>query len=155
MDISMGSSEDYNTFKNMFKNACDIAAIEYAIPFVNEVDYSKFGELSKKCKQGNEQHSEICSMPFYMLVLYPDGTTAPCCATELPIKYKNVNKIPLTEIWNGIQHIAFLQKQLGGSKNIAVCKECSVPQFGLQDGDYLDGYKDSLINKYEELRSKS
>lgn len=150
MDISLDTPNDFDKFKEMFRNASDTAAIEYAIPFVNEVDYSQYGELSNKCKQGNMQRSNICSMPFYMLNLYPDGTVAPCCATTLPIKYKNVMEASLKEIWNGQQHRAFLRKMLGGYDSIAVCKDCSVPSFGLQEGDYLDKYKEKLINSYSE-----
>ncbi len=150
MDISMDSTEDFDKFKDMFKNACDISAVEYAIPFVDEVDYSQFGELSKKCKQGNSGKSNICSMPFYMMVLYPDGTVAPCCSTTLPIRYMNVKASSLKEIWDSRQHSLFLLKQLGGADMIGVCKDCSVPEFGLQSGDYLDGYKDMLIEKYKE-----
>lgn len=148
MDISMDSPDDLPKFKDMFKNASDIAAVEYAIPFVDEVDYSQFGELSHKCKQGNTGRSEICSMPFYMMVLYPDGTVAPCCSTTLPVRYKNVMEFSLKEIWDSKQRNLFLKKQLGGVDMIGVCKECSVPAYGLQEGDYLDDYKDELIKKY-------
>ncbi|MCR4925396.1 MAG: radical SAM protein [Clostridiales bacterium] len=152
MDISMDSPDDFDRFKEMFKNACDISAVEYAIPFVNEVDYSNIGELSGKCKQGNQNKSNICSMPFYMLVVYPDGTVTPCCATSLPIKYKNVMTSSLKEIWNSAQRNAFLLKQLNGADMINICKDCSVPQFGLQSGDYLDDYKNELIEKYSKLK---
>lgn len=152
MDISMDSPKDFDTFKEMFKNACDISAVEYAIPFVDEIDYDKFGELSGKCKQGNQKQSNICSMPFYMMVLYPDGTLAPCCSTTLPVKYKNVMDHSVKEIWNSQQITAFQKKLLGGVSNINVCKDCSVPSFGLQDGDYLDEYRDELLEKLNGRR---
>lgn len=150
MDISMDCEDDFGKFKDMFKNACDISAIEYAIPFVNEIDYSQVGDLSSKCKQGNSGRSQICSMPFYMMVIYPDGNVAPCCSTSLPLTYGNVMQTSLKDIWNGKMLNSFLIKQLNGVKDIAVCNECSVPDFGLQNGDYLDGYKDELLNKYAE-----
>lgn len=148
MDISLDSKDEFNKFKEIFEPISDIAAVEYTIPFVNEIDYSQFGELSQKCKQGNVGKSDICSMPFYMLVVYPDGNVYPCCSTETPICYGNVLDKSLNEIWNGKQQNAFLLKQLNGSSQINVCKDCVVPQFGLQEGDYLDKYKNSLINKY-------
>lgn len=148
MDISMDSEDDFRRFKEMVKNACDISAIEYAIPFVNEIDYSNVGELSEKCKQGNLGKSQICSMPFYMMVIYPDGNLAPCCSTSLPLTYGNVKETSLKDIWNGKMLNEFLLRQLNGAKNIPVCKECSVPDFGLQNGDYLDEFKDELIKKY-------
>ena len=150
MDISMDSEDDFGKFKDMFKNACDISAIEYAIPFVNEIDYSQVGDISEKCKQGNTGRSQICSMPFYMMVIYPDGSVAPCCSTSLPLTYGNVMQASLKDIWNGKMLNEFLLRQLNGAKNIPVCKECSVPDFGLQNGDYLDGFKDELMKKYME-----
>lgn len=149
MDISMDSEDEFDKFKQMFEPVCDIAAIEYTIPFVNEVDYSQFGELSNKCKQGNIGKSEICSMPFYMMVIYPDGKVYPCCSTSVPLCYGNVKEKSLTEIWNGSQHKEFLIRQLNGAADINICKECVVPQFGLQDGDYLDNYKDELLSLYK------
>ena len=150
MDISLDSQDEFGRFKEMFESVCDIASIEYTIPFVNEVDYSQFGDLSHKCKQGNTGKSDICSMPFYMMVVYPDGSVVPCCSTTVPIKYGNINEKSLVDIWNGKQQHAFLKKQLSGFKNINICKDCSVPDFGLQDGDYLDAYKEDLIRKYSD-----
>lgn len=149
MDISMDSEDDFGRFKEMFKTACDISAVEYAIPFVNEIDYSQVGKLSEKCKQGNVGRSNICSMPFYMMVIYPDGTVAPCCSTSLPLTYGNVMDTSLKSIWEGKVINEFLLNQLSGVQNINVCRECSVPGFGLQNGDYLDGARDELIRKYE------
>lgn len=148
MDISLDSKDEFDKFKEMFEPVSDIAAIEYTIPFVNEVNYSQYGDLSQKCKQGNTGKSDICSMPFYMMVVYPDGSVAPCCSTTVPIKYGNIKEKSLTDMWNGKQHHAFLRKQLGGFKNINICKDCSVPDFGLQNGDYLDDYKEDLMKKY-------
>lgn len=150
MDISMDSKSDFEKFKSMVKDACDISAIEYAIPFVNQIDYSQVGDLSDKCKQGNSGRSQICSMPFYMMVIYPDGSIAPCCSTSLPLTYGNVMEKSLKEIWQSRMLSDFLIKQLGGVKNIQICSECTVPGFGLQSGDYLDNDKDELIRKYSD-----
>ncbi len=150
MDISMDSESDFDKFKNMVKDACDISAIEYAIPFVNEIDYSQVGDLSDKCKQGNSGQSQICSMPFYMMVIYPDGGVAPCCSTTLPLSYGNVMEKSLKDIWTSKMLGDFLIRQLGGVKDIQICSQCTVPGFGLQSGDYLDNAKDELIRKYTD-----
>lgn len=149
MDIDLEQAGDENKFKDMFRNACDVSAVEYTIPFVKEIDYSEVGELSGRDKQGNTEHSNICSMPFYMMVLYPDGSVTPCCSTEVPIAYGNVLQDSLKDIWESSTRRDFLIKQLKGYKGIDVCKSCSVPDYGLQEGDYLDGHEDELIRKYE------
>lgn len=152
IDIALRNPGDQEKFKKIFHNIADTTAIEYAIPFVNEINLD---ELSGKCKQGNRRASEICSMPFYMLVLYPNGDILPCCSTEIPIVFGNVLHDNLSEIWKSQKRTEFLLQQLNGVKHMPVCHSCSVPAFGLQNGDYLDLYRNELQQKYlEELTTE-
>ena len=149
IDVALNSVGDQKRFEEIFRPVADTVAIEHAIPFVPEID---LGELSGESKQGGDMHSDVCSMPFYMLVLYPNGDVLPCCSTEVPIVFGNAKQDNLAHIWHSKRHTAFLIRQLGGVKSIPVCSSCNVPSFGLQEGDRLDGYQDRLRNQYQTLR---
>lgn len=148
IDIALKEDGDEERFKRIFEGAADITAIEYAIPFVKEIDYTDIGELSERCKQGHKQASHICSMPFYMMVINPDGNIVPCCSTDFPMIFGNVKEKNLVEIWNSEVRNLCLRRQLGGVEKIPICKDCSVPAFGLQQGDYLDGHEEELVKRY-------
>lgn len=145
IDLALKNPGDAERFEALCRGASDLHAIEYAIPFVQEID---LGELSGNCKQGNCHSSRICSMPFYMMALYPNGDVLPCCSTKPPL-LGNILQDNLKKIWESRERNNFLIQQLNGAKTIPVCSACSVPQFGLQEGDYLDGYEDELISVYQ------
>jgi radical SAM protein with 4Fe4S-binding SPASM domain len=150
IDVALKDESQESIFHQIFDEIADITATEYAIPFVNEIDYSKVGELSHKCKQGNSQSSRICSMPFYMMVLNPDGSIVPCCSTQVPMIFGNVKEESLTDIWESRIRTLCLNRQLHGVERIPICRECSVPAFGLQPGDYLDGHEEELLEVYQK-----
>lgn len=152
IDVAMKDSSEEETFREIFDPISDITAIEYAIPFVKEIDYSNIGALSEKCKQGHKRTSHICSMPFYMLVLNPNGDVVPCCSTEVPVIFGNIREQSLTDIWDSNFRELILKRQLKGVEQIPICRDCSVPAYGLQEGDYLDGHEEELLQKWK--RSK-
>jgi len=154
IDVALKRKGDERRFHEIFDSIADITAIEYAIPFVNEIDYDKVGELSNKCKQGNNGKSSICSMPFYMMVLNPDGKIVPCCATDYPMVFGDINNENIVDIWNSKIRNMALRRQLNGVQNIPICKECTVPEYGLQVGDYLDDHKEELLERYEAIWQK-
>lgn len=148
IDVALKDEKEKKEFKKIFEPIADVVAIEYAIPFVKEIDYSNVGVLSDKCKQGHQQKSSICSMPFYMMVVNPNGDVVPCCSTEVPMIFGNVKDMDMYDIWNSKIRSMCLKRQLNGVENIPICKECSVPAFGLQEGDYLDGHEKELLERY-------
>lgn len=148
IDVALKNMDSERKFRDIFEPISDIAAVEYAIPFVKEIDYSNVGELSRKCKQGHGQTSQICSMPFYMLTINPDGSILPCCSTDSPLTFGNIENDRLTDIWNSEQRNLFLRQQLNGAAQISICSSCSVPAFGLQLGDYLDGHEVELMERF-------
>lgn len=151
IDIALNNEEQKELFIKMFKPVATYVDIEYAIPFVNEIDHKKLKTDFDRCKQGNLGTSHICSMPFYMQVVAPNGDVLPCCATDIPIILGNVNTTSIKKIWNSKKHNEFLKLMLKDKNLNSICKLCSVPAFGLQEGDYLDDYKDKLITKYERI----
>ena len=67
--------------------------------------------------------------------------------TEI-IKKDIIEKNNLKEIWDSKKLNDFLCMQLTDLTQNKICKECSVPQYGLQEGDYLDDDKERLLKMY-------
>lgn len=152
IDLALKEPGDQARFEDLCSGAADIHAIEYAIPFVPEID---LGPLSGHSKQGCDVHAGICSMPFYMLIVYPNGDVLPCCSTEIPIVFGNVKQQSLGEIWTSRLRTEFLIQQLNGAGTLPICSQCSVPFFGLQEGDSLEGHQERLKQAYGTLLSDS
>lgn len=147
IDLALKEDGDREKFEKLFCHLADVTAIEYAIPFINEID---LGALSGNCKQGEQKRSNICSMPFYMLVVYPDGTILPCCSSDIPIRLGTIKDHTLCEIWDSKARKQFLLQQLDGTDTNPICRGCCVPEFGLQEGDYLDQYREELKQRFRE-----
>jgi len=155
IDIAVPTEEDKNKFFEVFTPVSDSISIEYLIPFIPEIDHSKIKEDLTRCKHGNNcSGSKVCSMPFYMIVIEPDGNIVPCCSSVVPASYGNTDNDNLIDIWNNKKHLNFLQLQLNNIYDNKVCSECSVPKFGLQTGDYLDSCKEILLKKYTEMKCR-
>ena len=150
IDVAMKSRGEEEQFRKIFTPISDEIAIEYEIPFVKEVDNSSFKEDFSCNKQGDKvSGAKVCSMPFYMMVVTPNGDVVPCCSTDIPLVYGNIKEKTLPEIWKSPMIKGFCRVQLlGNREKHPVCSVCSVPQFGLQSGDYLDEYAEDLLDKY-------
>lgn len=148
IDVAMTRPDDKEKFEKLFQPIADTIAVEYAIPFVPEIDLER---LSGKNKQGCTVHATTCSMPFYMLVLYPNGDVLPCCSTEVPKVFGNVKGSDLGDIWRSRSRTGFLLQQLDGVQSMPVCCKCTVPTFGLQEGDSLEGYQEQLKAAYKAI----
>lgn len=155
VDIALKDEEDAKKFKKMFGSICDHVDIEYVIPFVTDLDHSQIKEEFNHCKQGHKKHSNICSMPFYMQVIAPNGNILPCCSVDIPIVLGNVNISSVKDIWESKKQNAFLTMMLKNKNSNPTCKSCSVPKYGLQEGDYLDNERKSLLKKYEKAKIES
>lgn len=148
IDIALEGKDDEEKFKAMFGPVADDVNIEYAIPFIKELDDSVYNKEFDKCKQGNIKKSQICSMPFYMQVVAPSGDILPCCSTDVPIVLGNIHKNSIKEIWEGKTENNFLKLMLKDKNLNPTCKACCVPDYGLQAGDYLDDCREELLEKY-------
>lgn len=151
IDVGLDSKEEEQKFYDMFGSICDEIAVEYVIPFAAGVDYSTMGTEFDKCKQGHKQiKTNICAMPFYMLAIEPDGSVVPCCSTRPTIKLGKVQDDLLSEIWNSQRLRSFQVTHLKGEREkFPVCRECTVPTHGMQQGDYLDNYAQKLLEILE------
>ena len=151
IDVAMDTSEEEESFYDQFRPLADEVAIEYEIPFVHEVDNEslKKGDFATG-KQGNVvSGANVCAMPFYMLVVTPNGDVVPCCSTDVPVTYGNIKEKSLRDIWDSPMRKGFCRVHLLGNRGRhPVCSICSVPQYGMQPGDYLDGYEAELLPYY-------
>jgi len=143
IDIALNETGDAERFHAVFDRMCDTAVLEYLFPFIEQIDHNAFGKELNKSKHGGKAaiKTDICAMPFYMLVILPNGDVTGCCAVEPPIVYGNITQNSLTEIWNCKIRAHFLYTQVYDRKTNAICRNCTVPCYGMQEGDYLDEYK--------------
>lgn len=150
IDVALSSEDDARKFHDIFDSMADETAIEYEIPFVKEVDNAKLKSDFTRTKTGEiVQDIDVCAMPFYMLVVTPNGDVVPCCSTDVPIVYGNIRHNSLQEIWENGIHNGFCRVQLLGNRyKHPVCGICSVPVYGMQPGDYLDEHRNELMRKY-------
>lgn len=150
IDIAMKSSAEEEMFHKIFEKVSDETSIEYEIPFVREVDNGALKESFDRSKQGNAvSGAKVCAMPFYMLVVVPNGDVVPCCSTDVPIVLGNVREESLQEIWNSAKLKGFCRVHLLGTREMhPVCSVCNVPRYGMQEGDYLDTHVTSLLHLY-------
>jgi radical SAM protein with 4Fe4S-binding SPASM domain len=148
--IDMGlSKDDIKRFYDLFGPVADEVSVEYVIPFINEIPLTN--DQGKTKHGGQESESKICSMPFYMIALEPNGDLVPCCSSVVPYCYGNVKKESIKEMWNWEGRRKFLLLQLVDLSQNRVCGACSVPRYGLQEGDYLDECRERLVGVYSCL----
>lgn len=150
IDVAMKSPEEEATFHKIFSEVSDETAIEYEIPFVQEIDNTALKNSFECSKQGNKATTaKVCAMPFYMMVLTPNGDIVPCCSTDIPIVMGNIKEESLKEIWDSARWKGFCRVHLLKNRDKHfICSKCSVPQFGMQMGDYLDDQAEDLLEKY-------
>jgi radical SAM protein with 4Fe4S-binding SPASM domain len=147
--IDMGlSKDDIKRFYDLFGPVADEVSVEYVIPFINEIPLTN--DQGKTKHGGQESESKICSMPFYMIALEPNGDLVPCCSSVVPCCYGNVKKESIKQMWDSQERNQFLLLQLVDLSQNRVCGACSVPRYGLQEGDYLDEDRGRLIKVYGE-----
>jgi len=148
IDIALDGDKDEAFFTKTFTPVADVVNVEYAIPFIKELDKDVYNKEFDRCKQGNRNGSAVCSMPFYMQVVAPNGDILPCCSSDVPLVLGNICRTSLPEAWYGTALNRFFRLQLTDIGKNPVCRGCSVPRFGLQEGDYLDGHQSALLKKY-------
>ena len=146
IDIALKSPLDKERFHAIFDPICDKAQIEYLFPFIDSIDHQALGGIGQNTKHGGGKvrQADICAMPFYMLVVLPTGNVTGCCAVQPPVIFGNIMYESLYEIWNGKKRRNFIEQQINGRKSNNVCRSCTVPDYGMQEGDYLDEHRSRL-----------
>jgi radical SAM protein with 4Fe4S-binding SPASM domain len=149
IDIALGKYSR-ERFHSMFDSVCDTAMVEYMYPGIKEIDHSKFNPDLSRTKHGGERNNslKICPQPFYMAVLTPNGDITGCCSTIVPAVFGNVKSESLHNIWIGRKRADFLQTVISNRFDNDICRECTIPDYGIQDGDALDEYRERLKEIY-------
>lgn len=152
IDYMLKNEEDKNRFYNVFNSICDEIAIEHLTPTITGIDYTKMTDEKLDKPQNEEKMIEtnICSEPFYLMQINPDGKVVPCCNMTYPEILGDININSVKEIWNGKKFNCFRLRQLNGTKNTCdVCKDCKIYLYGMHMEDLLDNSKVELVEKYK------
>lgn len=152
IDCALSNEGEEEMFFNIFGNICDTIAIEHLTPTVDGIDYSSLakGKIQEVTQSGNSiMDTSVCSQPFYMMQINPDGKVVPCCSMSYPVILGDSQENTIPDIWNGIEFSKFRRVLLDGVKNTCeICASCSLYKYGLFKEDILDPYVEQLKNLY-------
>jgi radical SAM protein with 4Fe4S-binding SPASM domain len=148
IDIALDVSKE--SFHALFDPISDTATIEHLFPNIQQIDHSAMGSELKYAKDNNAyaRRVDICPMPFYMAVVLPNGDITGCCYIEPPVAFGNIVKNSLGQIWNDDDRREFLKLQISGRGSNKICKNCKSPDYGAQEGDFLDGHREWISKMF-------
>ena len=153
IDYMVQSEEQQNEFLRLFSPITHSIAIEHLTPTIEEIDYAKVSHGMKTNKPQNGSvllESRICSQPFYMMQVNPDGNVVPCCSMKYPCVLGNVKEMSLQDIWQGAKYRGFQRKMLEGvGEAAAVCGKCTLYRYDMHEEDRLDADANRLKSSYE------
>lgn len=149
IDHALENEDEKQKYYETFGGICDYIAVEHLVPTASDVDYEQFGIDYNQTQQGFlYKIIEVCPMPFYMLIIEPNGDVRNCCATKFPILLGNVKDTSLKDIWNSNLLKKFWVMHLSEGRSAhPVCNSCNNPDFGVQPGDVIDPYKNLILEK--------
>jgi len=150
IDAALSTDKEREIFFERFGSICDEIAIEQVIPVERNINHAKFGStFTKRHCGGDAERVSVCPFPFYMSVIHPDGSYAPCCSPDLPMSFGNVRDNTIKSIWNGEVLRKFRIAHLEGKRgNAPLCRTCPRPQYDIQPGDNIDCHAKMLLPFY-------
>nr|WP_254908673.1 radical SAM/SPASM domain-containing protein [Clostridium tyrobutyricum] len=146
MDACLEEGEE-DKFYKLFGKCSDRMYIEKMLPVYDgvaitkdvNVEYDRYGIGHNKRK--------VCSLPFFMIGVFPNGDIVPCCTIYKPIVFGNVNEERLLNIWNSKKMREFWKMQLKGNRyNNKKCALCCAPDDVCHPEDVLDDDAESILN---------
>lgn len=153
IDYMVQSKEQQDRFRELFSPMTHSIAIEHLTPTIEEIDYDKVSHGMKTDKPQNGTvllESQICSQPFYMMQVNPDGNVVPCCSMKYPCVLGNVKEESLQGIWLGEKYRNFQRNMLDGVDRAAeVCGKCTLYRYDMHAEDRLDADAERLKRYYE------
>jgi radical SAM protein with 4Fe4S-binding SPASM domain len=159
IDCALREPEEEAQFYDLFGGICDTIAVEHMTPTVKDIDYDALsGPQGPSLTQNGcaLPKTKICSLPFYMLQLNPDGNLMPCCHTQVPLVLGNVKTESPLQIWNGKKLNRFRADMLRGADRCGeVCEGCTLYRYGLFPEDVLDDFAGKLIPVYERKAAET
>lgn len=142
LDCCFEKDEDVSEFYSIFEDICDYISIEKVSPLVSEVDYSGIVLESDIAVRGYQvEDNDICSFPFYMMQINPNGDVIPCCSAEKVSVMGNVKTKALLDIWNGEKFNSFRRTMLKGCNLLPdqnTCKACKAYKYSRFKEDIID-----------------
>lgn len=143
------SKADKEKFHRDFSAISDQHYIEYLLDSCPaDVMDTTFGFGSSTTQEGGVLSEKlVCTQPFYVSVVYYDGTVGGCSCGDWrrAIHLGNVSEEPFYQIWNGEKHRLFCKTQLEGNrKKYRSCNDCKDIQNQL---DNIDPYREELLKR--------
>lgn len=156
VDRALDSNMEEQCFYEIFGNICDHIAVEHIVPTAGGVEYYKQGYVFDRTQQGYvPQNIEACPMPFYMLIVEPNGNIRTCCAASYPILLGNVGGTTLFEAWKSDMLREFQEMQLADGRKVQpVCSVCKNPDYGIQPGDVIDDARKEILKRIRDLQEE-
>ena len=155
-DCALENEADKNKFFDLFGNICDTIGIEIIGPIHPGVQYNE--ELLKKTYNVNQygeklvNNVHVCSQPFFMMQINPDGKVVPCYAVPYTDILGDVNLESIVDIWNGTKYNKFRLKMLDGITNVNnTCANCIIFKHRTHKSDNLFSQIDRLKQIYKTL----
>lgn len=154
VDAAVRTEAEKEKFYQEFETMCDKISIEHIIPAWAGYDkiYRNFNVEKAEGLHGHKiREVEVCPIPFYSLVVNPDGEVTACCADwKRGISMGHVQDESLYEIWTGEKYRTFLADMLkdGRSNSHRVCASCDYPMYDAVDN--IDIYRKELLKKFEK-----
>jgi radical SAM protein with 4Fe4S-binding SPASM domain len=148
IDIALDVSVE--NFHALFDPISDTAVVEHLFPNIQQIDHSAMGSELKYAKNNDDEarRVDVCPMPFYIAVVLPNGNVIGCCYIEPPAVFGNITKGSLLEIWNDNSRREFLKTQISGRDANKICINCKSPDYGTQQVDFLDEYREQLSKMF-------
>ena len=137
-------------FKTTFGNIADRLFIENLVN-----TWPGFEKTKNIAKQGlsmsNEQiknKKKICTMPFYMLRVEPDGLVGACCADwQRKVIVGDIKNQSIKSIWEG-ERLKDLQLMFlnDSRKEHPICRTCENPEVSQLDG--IDEFQTEILRRF-------
>jgi radical SAM protein with 4Fe4S-binding SPASM domain len=152
MDSMLKNEHDEEIFQNLFSGICDTINIETLVPLVGENDISNLKQNFEKDYWNNTvKETIVCSQPFYLMVVTPEGEVLPCCEIGTQMNLGKISKDnTIVNIWNG-ERMDNIRKMMINNERCKhpICGKCNVVKYQTSNEDNLDNYIDELKVKYK------
>lgn len=152
MKESLAPGDD-KKFYDIFGPITDRMYIETCRPVYPGVDYEEMNESeSMQTDRFGRPHEKriVCPLPFFHIVVWPNGDVVPCDTILKPVVLGNVKNEKMIDMWNGEIHREFCAMQLRGERMTAnkKCSECIAPDDVAHPEDALDEYAEKILKEH-------
>ena len=147
--------QDYRKFFDVFKPISDIIAVESLIDISEKIDYRNFSgqqiNFAQTVSSSQIISTNICSMPFYTLLVRAEGSIYPCCDFRVTSIGNIEDGLSLKEIWKN-QSYKFQRVMLNGRETIPCCSQCKSMKYLVRPEDCLDEKKEEIKRRYDRKK---